>query len=157
MEWLEFILNQTTISQTISTSYGDDEQTVPPEYGKCVCDLFAQLGARGVSVLFATGDYGVGEGDCLTNIGTKVMQISPAFPASCGFSFSKNSMDDLLDSALSGPFVTAVGGTTGVNPEVAAKFSGGAFSNYFGRPAYQNGAVSTYLEKIGSKNRGLYK
>ncbi|KAH9987763.1 subtilisin-like protein [Russula compacta] len=139
LEWLEFILsqNQTTIPQTVSASYDDDEQTVPPEYAKSVCDLFAQLGARGVSVLFASGDVGVGEGDCLTNNGSKVVQFSPLFPASC-------------------PFVTAVGGTTRVNPEVAANFSGGGFSNYFKRPQYQDGAVSAYLEKIGSKNKGYY-
>ena len=58
---------------------------------------------------------------------------------------------------MQGPFVTAVGGTTKVNPEVAAYFSGGGFSNYFSRPSYQNGAVSSYLQSIGGLNYGLFK
>jgi tripeptidyl-peptidase I len=44
-----------------------------------------------------------------------------------------------------------------VNPEVAASLSGGGFSNYFPRPAYQDGPVSAYLQSIGSMYSGLYK
>ena len=44
-----------------------------------------------------------------------------------------------------------------MNPEVAAYFSGGGFSNYFSRPDYQNTAVPTYLNRIGGKYYGLYK
>jgi tripeptidyl-peptidase-1 len=58
---------------------------------------------------------------------------------------------------LQGPFVTTVGGTVQVNPEVAASTSGGGFSNYFPRPSYQNGAVSSYLRSIGGLNHGLFK
>ena len=56
-----------------------------------------------------------------------------------------------------GPYVTTVGGTTQVNPEVAAHFSGGGFSNYFARPSYQNEAVSSYLQNIGDQYSGLFK
>jgi tripeptidyl-peptidase-1 len=64
-EWLDFILSQKQkdIPLIVSTSYGDDEQTVPQSYAKRVCSGFAQLGARGVSVLFSSGDYGVGDGE----------------------------------------------------------------------------------------------
>jgi tripeptidyl-peptidase-1 len=58
---------------------------------------------------------------------------------------------------LLGPFVTAVGGTTGVNPEKAASLSGGGFSNYFARPSYQNTTVANYLTSIGTKNHGFFK
>jgi tripeptidyl-peptidase-1 len=58
---------------------------------------------------------------------------------------------------LQGPFVTTVGGTTQVNPEVAASLSGGGFSNYFPRPSYQVEAVSSYLQSIGSQYSGLFK
>ena len=44
-----------------------------------------------------------------------------------------------------------------MNPEVAAGFSGGGFSNYFPRPDYQNTAVSAYLRQIGGMYSGLYK
>ncbi|GLB43381.1 putative pro-kumamolisin, activation domain [Lyophyllum shimeji] len=137
LDWLNFILAQSTIPQTISTSYGDDEQTVPPDYANTVCNLFAQLGARGTTAFFSSGDSGVGGGDCRTNDGTNRRLFQPAFPASC-------------------PFVTAVGGTTRVNPEVAVSFSGGGFSRYFARPSYQNTAVSAYLTSLGSTNSGLY-
>ncbi len=78
LEWLHWILalKDEEIPKTITTSYGDDEQTasplnnscrpfsdihfpqVPQDYQITVCNLFAQLGARGVSILFSSGDVG---------------------------------------------------------------------------------------------------
>jgi len=83
LDWLNFVLNGSSIPQTISTSYGDDEQTVPEDYATTVCYLFAQLGARGSSILFSSGDSGVGDGDCKTNDGTNKVNFVPKFPASC--------------------------------------------------------------------------
>lgn len=40
--------------QVVSTSYEDDEQTVPKDYAVRVCNMFAELGARGVSVSFSS-------------------------------------------------------------------------------------------------------
>jgi tripeptidyl-peptidase-1 len=88
---------------------------VPQDYAVEVCSLFAQLGAQGTSVIFSSGDSGVGSnGDCVSNDGKNTQMFLPAFPASC-------------------PFVTAVGSTKGINPEVpTTEFSsGGGFSNYF--------------------------
>ncbi|KDQ64444.1 hypothetical protein JAAARDRAFT_28073 [Jaapia argillacea MUCL 33604] len=140
-EWIDYVLNQTNPPQTISTSYGDDEQTVPQSYAVRVCNDLAQLGARGVSLLFSSGDFGVGDGNpnpanqtCLTNDGRNLTRFIPDFPASC-------------------PFVTTVGGTIGV-PETAVFFSGGGFSNYFPRPSYQDSAVTGYLSKLPP---GLYE
>ena len=65
--------------------------------------------------MFSSGDDGVGAGNCQNNDGTRTVRFQPNFPASC-------------------PFVTTVGGTIRVNPEVAVSFSGGGFSNYFSRP-----------------------
>ncbi|KAJ4479142.1 subtilisin-like protein [Lentinula aciculospora] len=132
-KWLDFILAQDEIPLVITTSYGDDEQTVPESFAKRACAGFAQLGARGVSLTFSSGDGGVGDGDsdpttqtCFTNDGTNRTEFLPLFPASC-------------------PYVTAVGGTIHV-PEVAVGFSGGGFSNFFARPAYQDAAVAAFLE-----------
>ncbi|KAJ7089878.1 peptidase S8/S53 domain-containing protein [Mycena belliarum] len=136
LDWLNFILNQTTIPQTFTTSYGDDEQTVPQDYATTVCNMFAQLGARGSSIMFSSGDSGVGGGDCLTNDGTNRKIFQPAFPASC-------------------PFVTTVGGTTRV-PEVAVSFSGGGFSRYFAQPSYQAASVAPFLKNLGTKFSGLF-
>ncbi|KAH9023374.1 tripeptidyl peptidase A [Lactarius pseudohatsudake] len=135
LDWLNFILAQPKIPQVISTSYGDDEQTVPVDFARRVCGEFAQLGARGVSLLFSSGDGGVGDGDpdpatqtCFTNDGTNQTKFIPGFPASC-------------------PFVTAVGGTVHI-PEVAVDFSGGGFSNYFPRPFWQDVAVGKFLASL---------
>jgi tripeptidyl-peptidase-1 len=101
LDWLNFILSEESIPQTISTSYGDDEQTVPRDYATSVCNLFAQLGTRGISVLFSSGDFGVGGGSCLSNDGANRTQFIPMFPASCGFfSFSITNTCDLLDGVL---------------------------------------------------------
>ena len=55
-----------------------------------------------------------------------------------------------------GPFVTAVGGTVGTNPETTVGFTGGGFSNLFPRPKYQDAAVTGYLGTIGNTNAGLF-
>lgn len=60
-------------------------------------------------------------------------------------------------SFASCPYVTAVGATFQINPEVAVPFSGGGFSRLFPAPSYQTETVSKYLEGLGSKYHGLYK
>jgi len=142
--WLDFVLAQKTLPQTISTSYGDDEQTVPDSFALRSCQGFAQLGARGVTLLFSSGDGGVGDNDpnpatqiCITNDGTNKTEFLPTFPATC-------------------PFVTGVGGTTSV-PEVAVDFSAGGFSNLFSRPSYQDAAVLGFLRQLPKgKFEGLF-
>jgi tripeptidyl-peptidase-1 len=97
-------MKQRTIPQTISTSYGDDEQTVPQDYAKSVCDLFAQLGAMGVTLLFSSGDDGVGGGSCRSNDSTGRVKFIPNFPASCGFYIlSMTNSCDLLDGGYKVP------------------------------------------------------
>jgi tripeptidyl-peptidase-1 len=52
--------------------------------------MFARLGAMGVSVLFSSGDSGVGGGSCHLNDGKGSKKFIPAFPASCGCFFIDN-------------------------------------------------------------------
>ncbi|KAF9025365.1 subtilisin-like protein [Hymenopellis radicata] len=140
LDWLEFILAQDKVPQTITTSYADHEQTLGPyDYAVRVCTEFAKLGARGSSVLFGSGDFGVGGSNatgCLTNDGSDKTAFQPMFPASC-------------------PYITSVGGTTGV-VERAADFSGGGFSNYFSTPKYQAQAAVEYVSALGNTYKGLY-
>ncbi|KAF8259420.1 subtilisin-like protein [Lactarius quietus] len=131
--WLQYMLVQPRVPQTITTSYGQDERFGSSEYSVYVCDLLAQLGARGVSLFFATGDGGVGLGK--TSDGS--VQFNPHFPATC-------------------PYVTAVGGTTLYDPETGAEMSGGGFSDYFPRPPYQKEAVPNFLRNLGSQYQGLF-
>ncbi|KAG2367592.1 tripeptidyl peptidase A [Suillus spraguei] len=151
--WLEYVLSQDDVPQTISTSYGDNEQDVPYTYATRTCAGLASLGARGVSLLFASGDGGVGGGHsfdpatqiCESNDGDHVKEFLPTFPASCPY-IAIN-----LDQS-----VTAVGGTLNI-PETAVNFSSGGFSNYFARPAYQEVAVPAYLAKLAPGTyKGLY-
>ncbi|KAF8138892.1 peptidase S8/S53 domain-containing protein [Boletus edulis] len=145
VDWLHHLLSQKHLPQTISTSYGDDEQTVPHSYAKRLCSGFAALGARGVSLLFGSGDGGVAgvmssnnsaTEQCFSNDSSNKAMFIPTFPAAC-------------------PYVTSVGGTHHIH-ETAASFSGGGFSNYFPRPAYQNKAVTTYLKRLAGTYEGLY-
>jgi tripeptidyl-peptidase-1 len=143
LEWANFALAQSSLPQVISTSYGDDEQSVPRSYATTVCGLFAQLGARGVSLLFSSGDYGIGaDGTCYSNDGKDTPTFLPVFPASC-------------------PYATAVGGTRNLpeivvyNPE-SPYISGSGFSNYFTRPSYQDGVVPPYISRLNGKHDRLY-
>ena len=52
--------------------------------------------------------------------------------------------------------MTSVGGTYRVQPERAISFSSGGFSDRFPRPAYQNAAVTEYLDILGDTWKGLY-
>ncbi|EIW76276.1 subtilisin-like protein [Coniophora puteana RWD-64-598 SS2] len=93
LDWLDYVLNQTILPSVISTSYTDKEQTVPADYAKRVCQGFQTLGSRGVSLLFASGDAGVGNGSddpsvattCQSNNGTNAIVFQPDFPASCPY------------------------------------------------------------------------
>lgn len=122
LEFLRAILKlpQEQLPQVLSISYGERETSVPDKYAYSVCDLFKQLGSRGTSVIFSSGDGG-SEQEC----GNPTERLVSTFPASC-------------------PWVTAVGATQGIN-ETAASFSSGGFSNLWARPAYQNDAIKAYL------------
>ncbi|KAI9463184.1 peptidase S8/S53 domain-containing protein [Lactarius psammicola] len=122
------------LPQTISASYANYEKSVQRGHAGAVFFLFAQLGARGVSVLFASGDRGVGQVELKTNGNVRFV---PTYPTTC-------------------PYLTSVGGTTGRETEVAASFSSGGFSVYFLRLDYQDEAMSTFFQDLGDKYHGLY-
>lgn len=109
---------------------------MPRPYVEKVCQMFGQLGARGVSVIFSSGDTGPGSA-CQTNDGKNTTRFLPIFPGGC-------------------PWVTSVGATRYVQPEAAVSFSSGGFSDVFPRPLYQALAVPLYLAQLGSRWKGLY-
>ncbi|KAA6408135.1 MAG: tripeptidyl peptidase [Lasallia pustulata] len=77
-------------------------QTVPYAYATLACQQFAQLGARGITLLFASGDSSVSPTSAyVSNDGKNTTMFLPSFPASC-------------------PYVTTVGATKNFAPEVAA-------------------------------------
>lgn len=129
-------MDNAQIPNSISISYGENEQEIPLAYATQVCNMFAQLGARGKTILVASGDSGVGS-FCQRNDGTNATRFNAQFPGSC-------------------PFVTTVGGTEGIAPETATSFSSGGFSEVWARPTYQDQAVSAYLQTVGSNFTGLF-
>ncbi|KAG5929789.1 hypothetical protein E4U42_004513, partial [Claviceps africana] len=149
LAWLRHMRGVEHPPAVISISYAEDEKLVPPEYARRVCAEFAQLGLRGVSVLVASGDWGVGRDEQCVSADEERRRFMPSFPASC-------------------PYVTAVGATrliprgrdakpgTGQEPEgemmetvafdARSRYaSGGGFSDVFAQPRYQRDAVAAYL------------
>jgi len=94
-----------------------------------LCNAYAQLAARGVSYIVASGFS-------LFNCG----DFTAPFPATC-------------------PFVTAVGGTefdVDETQETAFTQGGGGFSTLFQRPSYQDAAVEGYLNSTGNTNNTAF-
>ncbi|THH10645.1 hypothetical protein EW146_g8305 [Bondarzewia mesenterica] len=132
LDEVNFLLSESPIPHVLTTSYSFNEPDLPASLATSLCNAYAQLGARGTSIFFSSGDGGVSGGQsqsCTTFV--------PTFPSTC-------------------PYITSVGGTTGVNPETGASLSSGGFSNYFSIPSYQASAVSSYLSTLGSTYSGLY-
>lgn len=137
LEWMLLLSNMSSIPWVHTISYGDDEDSLSVAYMQRINTEFMKAGARGLTVLFASGDDGAG---CMEVIKGK-NAFRPSFPASS-------------------PYVTTVGGTSFKNPfqvtyEVTDYISGGGFSNVFPMPDYQVSAVSQYLkstEKLPPEN-----
>eukprot|EP00750_Incisomonas_marina_P018947 INCI3180.1.p1 GENE.INCI3180.1~~INCI3180.1.p1 ORF type:complete len:579 (-),score=115.44 INCI3180.1:537-2273(-) len=128
LKWAEGLSNDETAPLVHSVSYGNDEkQQTSGEYIFSVATQFMKLGARGLSILFASGDQGVcGRSGC----GLIKHHFNPDFPAAC-------------------PYVTAVGGTdflerSVIGDEKAWTDGGGGFSDHFDIPTWQADAVSKY-------------
>ncbi|KAF7985173.1 hypothetical protein HWV62_7762 [Athelia sp. TMB] len=136
------LLTMKTPPTVLTSSYSLNENLISQSLAKSICNLYMQLGARGVSVLFSSGDGGIGGGhptEC------KNKPFLPTFPGVC-------------------PYVTAVGATQidhSSDHEKGANFGGGSsssggFSNYFPTPAYQSAQVSSYVKALGSTYAGRY-
>lgn len=126
LQWLLLLSNESALPHVHTVSYGDDEDSLSSAYIQRVNTEFMKAAARGLTLLFASGDSGAG---CWSVSGRH--QFRPSFPASS-------------------PYVTTVGGTSFQNPfrvtnEVVDYISGGGFSNVFPQPSYQEDAVAHFL------------
>ncbi|KAI0740355.1 family S53 protease-like protein [Earliella scabrosa] len=130
-----YLLDQEDVPLVVTTSYGFDEDALRQDLVTPLCEQYEQLAARGASVIFSSGDGGVSGGQ--PNDACDGGPFRPTFPSTC-------------------PYVTSVGGTTGINPEVAVPFSSGGFSKFFPRPSYQDAAVQAYVEGLNGTYQGLY-
>ncbi|XP_010226079.1 PREDICTED: tripeptidyl-peptidase 1 [Tinamus guttatus] len=119
LAWLLLLSNMSALPGVHSVSYGDDEDSLSRAYLQRVNVEFMKAAARGLTVLFASGDDGAG----CRRVSRGNHTFRPSFPASS-------------------PYVTTVGGTSFKNPflvtaEVTDYISGGGFSNVFPMPEYQ--------------------
>ncbi|KAJ7146911.1 peptidase S8/S53 domain-containing protein [Mycena epipterygia] len=136
LDFIDYILALDNPPTVITTSYGDDEQTVRnfilvEEKTKTNAVFMAgssRLRQRGVPGLCEAGGQ-----TCIANTGNNATTFLPVFPASC-------------------PYVTTVGETSGFFPQSAVSASGAGFSYYFDRPWYQDAAVSAYLAGPANAN-----
>jgi tripeptidyl-peptidase-1 len=126
LDWASKLAGDDAASLVHSVSYGNDEDQQSSTAYMLSCNTqFMKLGARGISVLFASGDQGVWgrEGP-----GSK---FHADFPAGS-------------------PYITSVGGTDfsskdGSGPEVGCRDGGGGFSETFAMPDFQSAAVKGYF------------
>ncbi|KAJ7238903.1 family S53 protease-like protein [Mycena rebaudengoi] len=131
-----FLAGASDPPSTMTTSYGDNEINFGSSLATKICNGYMALGARGISVLFSSGDGGVRGGHDVPIQCTNDTFI-PVFPASC-------------------PFVTSVGATVNFAPETAESFSSGGFSNIFPMPTYQSASVAAYLAALPSDFPGIF-
>lgn len=127
LDWSTTLNNDDAPAWVQSVSYGNDEcQQVSDDYMHACNTQFMLNGARGLTVLFASGDQGV-----WGRSGHAGGVFHPDFPAGS-------------------PYITTVGGTqftaTGtVGSETTWADGGGGFSNTFPVPEFQASAVAAYL------------
>lgn len=125
LKWIQLVssTSDADVPHVFSTSYGEDESSVSADYAGRINVEFAKAGVRGISLMFASGDDGVGS-DC------KDGKFDSKWPAAS-------------------PFVTAVGGTAphqgSTGSETTAGLSSGGFSYRYAQPSWQQDAVKAYL------------
>ncbi|KAJ3559072.1 hypothetical protein NM688_g556 [Phlebia brevispora] len=140
LRWIYALLVEVDnhLPKVISLSYGTDERYLTPRVARKICNGFAALAMRGVSVISASGDGGVGG----------------------AIDQDRQNCVDFVPTTAACPYITSVGATTLVDgssgntlpAESGASLSSGGFSNYFTTPAYQNTAIQDYLSSAGLPN-----
>jgi tripeptidyl-peptidase-1 len=122
----------------VSTSYGEDEDNTDISYAKRCNVEFQKAAARGISLLFSSGDSGV------AGIGGDILNDTSACKTDCDAG-----ADCFVPQwPAASPWVTSVGGTKKwpSRPESAEGISSGGFSLRWTRPSWQKEAVETYLK-----------
>jgi tripeptidyl-peptidase-1 len=127
LNWANQINSNASSPLVHSVSYGNDEKQQSGRQYMLTCNTaFMKAGARGLSILFASGDQGVcGRSGC----GWFKHKFNPDFPGGS-------------------PYITVVGGTNfhgnGIGEEEVWSDGGGGFSDNFPIPSYQAADVAAY-------------
>ncbi|KAJ7639495.1 family S53 protease [Roridomyces roridus] len=136
LDIVHFLSDEDNIPPVMTVSYGFYEPVISKTLAFKLCDAYAAVGARGVSVLFPSGDSGA-SGQSGSGQFHSCHRYRPTFPSGC-------------------PFVTSVGSVHGISREIGSSFSSGGFSNYWDAPDYQAFAVAAFLKAQGSTDAGLF-
>ncbi|KAH7627767.1 peptidase S8/S53 domain-containing protein [Sordaria sp. MPI-SDFR-AT-0083] len=144
----------------ISISYGGGEGDLPASYLQRQCSEIMKLGLQGVTVVVASGDYGVAsypgdyghENGCAGSGERKGKVFYPDSDATCPYMLAVGATEwmqplpasNVTNSTNAGPFPLTERATS----EFA---SGGGFSNIFSAPSYQISVVESYFAKVDSQ------
>jgi tripeptidyl-peptidase-1 len=124
------VLNTPNPPLVHSVSYDEFEDQLSPDFMRRGDEEFMKAGVRGLTILFASGDFGTG-----CNASSLPAKFAPEWPPSS-------------------PYITSVGGTSSPSAkhvglrttEAAWAMSGGGFSYYAPQPSYQASAVAVYIK-----------
>ena len=78
MDMITYLLGLDNPPQVLTTSYGFDETGLDPGDANNLCNAYMQLGARGTSILFSSGDGGVAGSQT-----TRCTTFLTTFPSGC--------------------------------------------------------------------------
>jgi tripeptidyl-peptidase-1 len=112
LDQINALISDPSRPTVLTTSYGADEEDMTLPVAQGLCNAYAQLGALGTSILFASGDGGVAgnEFECTTFV--------PTAPSTCPWVTSIGSSQTILENFTKNNF-----------SEIGAAFSsGGLFS-----------------------------
>lgn len=127
------------------------------KYVERQCNEFLKLGLSGVTIMFASGDYGVASfpgdgGNSNGCLGPDARIFNPQYPSGCPYVTSVSGTMLYPGQAVTDPesvMQVNLGGT-------AVNFSSaGGFSNYFERPWYQWAAIEEYFN-VGNPSYPYY-
>ncbi|GFP58671.1 aorsin [Trichoderma asperellum] len=127
-------------TNVISISYSPEEQQRSVNYDQRQCSEWMKLGLQGITIVGATGDFGVAGngGDCIEDANGNFTIFNPLTLTNC-------------------PYVLAVGstqlapghpdGSEGHEIATTDLFSSGGFSNIYGTPEWQKSAIDLYFHE----------
>ncbi|KAN0042919.1 hypothetical protein ACTA71_010551 [Dictyostelium dimigraforme] len=132
LDWLVDLSSNPNLPLVHSISYGDDESSIGLAYTDRVDTEFKKYAAMGKTIVFSSGDFGVGCNDACDS-------FSPGWPASSRFVLAIGGVIKKKDGTIIGD-----------------EISGGGFSNYFSRPWYQVDECSSYIDWLNGSLSSFY-
>lgn len=133
-------------TRVISVSYGVSEIDAPLNYTKRQCNEFLKLGLQGITLVWASGDYGVasfaGDDSPSGCLGKDETIYNPSFPT-CPYVLNVGATR-LYDTQTVNDKESALQAVLKNAPNFA---SAGGFANYFPAPKYQKSALANYFSK----------